>query len=126
MQQKLIHAQSKPTNQRSRERERERENRGGGNFQGQTNRSDGGFKAKRRETVKANKRKSMEEKRRAERVEFYFTGQLEAKIQGKKHRCRNVELMAGPVPCSDGEHLLESLWALIPPSDLPSPAHIIA
>lgn len=82
MQQKLIHAQNPQT--RDPEREKERENRGGGNFQGQTNRSDGGFKAKRRETVKANKRKSMEEKRRAERVEFYFTGQLEAKIQGKK------------------------------------------
>lgn len=68
------------------QRERKRLNRGEGNFQGQTNRSDGGIKAERRETVKANKRKSMEEKRRAERVEFYFTGQLEAKTQKKKHR----------------------------------------
>lgn len=52
--------------------QRERENRGGGNFQGQTNRSDGGIKAERRETVKENKRKSMKDKRRAERVEFYL------------------------------------------------------
>lgn len=39
--------------------------------------------------------------------------------------------MAGPVPCSDGEHLqVLTFWnhcrALIPPSDVPSPAHAIA
>lgn len=67
-----------------RERQRERKNRGGGNFQGQTNRSDGGIKAEGRETVKENKRKSTKDKRRAERVEFYLQVSWRPKYREKK------------------------------------------